>query len=118
MRQQTEERLQRGNLLWEGSRFLLPEHKEAILPLFKDNQPKEKPLIDDQTIHEMERVIGAGLKRHIELYFSYWENGTFKTIVGEPIRIDQLQKRLYIKDSFHETQLLDLTSLVDVRSNH
>ncbi|WEG15848.1 YolD-like family protein [Alkalihalophilus pseudofirmus] len=118
MRQQTEERLQRGNLLWEGSRFLLPEHKEAILPLFKDNQPKEKPLIDDQAIHEMERVIGAGLKRHIELYFSYWENGTFKTIVGEPIRIDQLQKRLYIKDSFHETQLLDLTSLVDVRSNH
>ena len=47
------EHLKRGNLLWEGSRMFLPEHKEALLELKEKEKRQVKPELDDQAYHEM-----------------------------------------------------------------
>ncbi|WP_100373407.1 YolD-like family protein [Bacillus sp. FJAT-45037] len=111
----TEPRLQRGNLLWEGSRFLLPEHKQSILPLFQHKKQKEKPILDEQAFGEIERALSEAITRGVEVCLSYWEHGDFQTLVGTPIRFDQTTKRLIVKDSFDETFPVSIESMIDAR---
>lgn len=46
-----------GNGLWESSRIIIPEHKEAYLKLMKDRQRRGKPEIDDQEVQLTEQAI-------------------------------------------------------------
>ncbi|MFK4302332.1 hypothetical protein ABH892_002436 [Paenibacillus sp. RC254] len=39
-----------GNGIWESSRIIIPEHKEAYLKLMKDRQRRGKPELDDQEV--------------------------------------------------------------------
>ncbi len=38
--------LKRGNLLWEGSRMFLPEHKQSLLERKRLKQKLQKPILD------------------------------------------------------------------------
>ncbi len=46
-----------GNGLWESSRMMLPEHKEAILERWKKITKKNRPSLDDQRLQELSRLI-------------------------------------------------------------
>ncbi|MGG4214327.1 YolD-like family protein [Paenibacillus sp. FSL L8-0638] len=46
-----------GNDLWESSRIIIPEHKEAYLRLMKDRQRRGKPELDDQEVQLIEQAL-------------------------------------------------------------
>ncbi|RPE03317.1 YolD-like family protein [Paenibacillus polymyxa] len=46
-----------GNRLWESSRIIIPEHKEAYLKLMKDRQRRGKPELDDQEVLLIEQAL-------------------------------------------------------------
>lgn len=46
-----------GNGLWESSRTIIPEHKEAYLKLMKDRQRRGKPELDDQEVQLIEQAL-------------------------------------------------------------
>ncbi|WP_025686519.1 YolD-like family protein [Paenibacillus maysiensis] len=46
-----------GNGLWESSRIILPEHKEAYLKLMTDRQRRGKPELDEQEVQLIEQVL-------------------------------------------------------------
>ncbi|WP_311077938.1 YolD-like family protein [Paenibacillus polymyxa] len=46
-----------GNGLWESSRIIIPEHKEAYLRLMKDRQRRGKPELDDQEVQLIEQAL-------------------------------------------------------------
>lgn len=46
-----------GNGLWENSRIIIPEHKEAYLKLMKDRQRRGKPELDDQEVRLIEQAL-------------------------------------------------------------
>ncbi|MDP1513058.1 YolD-like family protein [Paenibacillus ottowii] len=45
------------NGLWESSRIIIPEHKEAYLKLMKDRQRRGKPELDDQQVQLIEQAL-------------------------------------------------------------
>ncbi|PNQ81616.1 YolD-like family protein [Paenibacillus sp. F4] len=45
------------NGLWESSRIIIPEHKEAYLKLMKDRQRRGKPELDDQEVQLIEQAL-------------------------------------------------------------
>lgn len=47
-----------ANGLWESSRIILPEHREALLRWRKERNRRERPVIDDQAREEFARLIG------------------------------------------------------------
>lgn len=51
-----------SNLMWESSRFMLPQHIEAALKQAKESIRKPKPRLDDQELEIIERAIGTALK--------------------------------------------------------
>ncbi|MGG1639828.1 YolD-like family protein [Paenibacillus sp. NRS-1782] len=46
-----------GNGLWESSRIIIPEHKEAYLKLMKDRQRRGKPELDEQEVQLIEQAL-------------------------------------------------------------
>ncbi|WP_226000869.1 YolD-like family protein [Paenibacillus sp. BJ-4] len=46
-----------GNGIWESSRIIIPEHKEAYLKLMKDRQRRSKPELDDQEVQLIEQAL-------------------------------------------------------------
>jgi hypothetical protein len=45
------------NGLWESSRIIIPEHKEAYLKLMQDRQRRGKPELDDQEVQLIEQAL-------------------------------------------------------------
>lgn len=46
-----------GNGIYEGSRMILPEHKEAYLKHMAEQERRGKPVLDEQAIEEIGRVL-------------------------------------------------------------
>lgn len=52
-----DEHLRRGNLLWEGSRMFLPEHREQLLAQRRSRQAFRMPHLDEERLADMSRVV-------------------------------------------------------------
>lgn len=115
MKPRQEDLLARGNLLWEGSRFLLPEHKQAVLPLFQADERKPKPEIDEQLLTEFAQILMEAMQAQTPVSLTYWGCEQFHTLVGTPISFDPAAHRVHLRDVFQDVHRLPIHVLVDVR---
>ncbi|MGG6310100.1 YolD-like family protein [Paenibacillus macerans] len=51
-----------GNGLWESSRMMLPEHKEAILRSNRGVQRKARAAFDEQELERISRILDVSLQ--------------------------------------------------------
>ncbi|KWX70481.1 YolD-like family protein [Paenibacillus jilunlii] len=56
-----------GYGLWESSRMLLPEHKSRIHKDEREMQHREKPLLDEQKLEEIECTLALSLRSHVRV---------------------------------------------------
>ncbi|PYE52476.1 YolD-like family protein [Paenibacillus barcinonensis] len=63
-----------GNGIYESSRMIMPEHREAMLQQEKEQQRKGKPILDEQAIEEIVRTLAE----------SYHEKTTVDLVVFSP----------------------------------
>lgn len=56
-----EEHLKRGNLLWESSRMMLPEHKEQWLDHRRTSASKPRPVVDEQQLEQWSDILAGSL---------------------------------------------------------
>lgn len=56
-----------GNGLWESSRMMLPEHKEAILEYNRRQHRRSRILLDEQEMEEISRRIAESLRDNKEI---------------------------------------------------
>jgi len=107
--------LNRGNLLWEGSRFMLPEHRAALERHNKEKLKVPKPELDEQQLQLFERVIRVARIEKTFLTFTYWEDGYFKSIEGKVRYINIQDKKIHIIDRLNDVYFIHFFTLVDVR---
>ena len=53
-----------SNLMWEASRMMLPEHKEAIIEHYNRPFIKAKPVLDEQRLEELSYQIQEAIAEH------------------------------------------------------
>ncbi|WP_100404728.1 YolD-like family protein [Bacillus solitudinis] len=105
--------LKRKNLLWEGSRFVLPEQKAALLKYQEEAKKVERPLLDEQELYEIGMIIMEAMKYQIKVNVTYWENGLYKERVALIERIDSVLKRIKLKWE-GEVEYIDINCLKKV----
>ena len=94
-----------SNLLWESSRIILPEHREAIIEHRKKQKQHPRPELAPQQHEEIERIIHYSYqkKQKIELtLYGLYEN---RKIEGTVKKIDIPTRRIKIENEwipFHE----------------
>ncbi|HEU5141474.1 MAG TPA: YolD-like family protein [Bacillales bacterium] len=108
------EHLKRGNMLWEGSRMFLPEHKQALLKRKQQQEWVEKPIIDEQTLVKLDETICEAMAENRLMRFEYYRQGQIHTLTGKAIYYDETNHQLRIHDKNGEPQQLDVKDIVEV----
>ncbi|MEB3101225.1 YolD-like family protein [Ferviditalea candida] len=106
--------LKRGNLLWEGSRMMLPEHREQLLEYRRKQKEFQVPELDEDQISKINRMLAEAVREKrpvtavcIGLYGPEAFSGYVK-------RVNPAKKRLEIQQQDSETAVLDLAKLLKI----
>ncbi|SFI95966.1 YolD-like family protein [Thermoflavimicrobium dichotomicum] len=80
--------LYRKNMLWEGSRMFLPEHREQLLKHYKQQQTFTPPILTEEAWQEINRLILEGLEGEFPLLIQYVEHKRPQQFCGFIEKID------------------------------
>ncbi|MBD7967867.1 YolD-like family protein [Paenibacillus gallinarum] len=97
------------NGLFESSRMMLPEHREAYVQHQQKLAPRSRPILDPQAFEEMSRLLAESLmlKEPVTIVlFDEWED---VHLTGTVVKFDQAGRTIRIQD---------LAGLHDVRMRH
>jgi predicted kinase len=86
-------------MLWEGSRIILPEHKEALLRHRESRNKKTRQLLDDQAQEEINRALQEALQtgKIIEIVeFNEYQDQAY---TGLATRFDAAARRIRLETS-------------------
>lgn len=93
--------MQRGNKLWEGSRMILPEHREELLQ--SDVEYYQPVILDEQELEQMNRQILWALEERAPVLLHYAARGKegwrLSEIAGEVIAIQAEKRQLLLRSA-------------------
>lgn len=93
----------RGNGLWESSRMMLPQHKEAIRRHRVKLAERSKPELDEQRLEELSLTLGAASESGEAISVTTFGPYEDEVQIGIVEKIDPVQR--YIKLRTEEGQV-------------
>lgn len=101
-----------GNGVYEGSRFIMPEHLEGMLQQEREQRRRGKPVLDEQAIEEIVRALAESFheKTKVELVvFSPFDDEHYSGVV---IGINQSRGKvnLLLEDDEREIAIAEIIS--------
>jgi hypothetical protein len=85
-----------GNGMWESSRMMLPEHREAILDQTRNKDNKKRNELDEQELLLIETTIHQSMQHHQTLTFSLYDPHEDLKVIGLVERVDQRAKQIRV----------------------
>ncbi|MET3943176.1 hypothetical protein ABIC22_005988 [Paenibacillus sp. PvP094] len=83
-----------GNGIYEGSRMILPEHKEAILKHMREQERRGKPVLDDQEVQLIEQVLFQSYSEQITIAITVFNPFDDEIIHGVVASINQQRREV------------------------
>ncbi|MWV45116.1 YolD-like family protein [Paenibacillus sp. HJL G12] len=83
-----------GNGLFESSRMMLPEHREAYIQHQQHLVHRKPPLIDPQAEEEMARVMAEALYNHSPITITLFDEPEDLQLTGHVLRIDASRRQI------------------------
>lgn len=101
-----------GNGIYESSRMIMPEHREAMLQQEREQQRRGKPFLDEQAIEEIVRALAESFHEKVQVdleVFSPFDDEYYSGIV---IGINQSEGRvnLLLEDEEKEIPIAEIIS--------
>ena len=90
--------MNRGNLLWTGSRMMLAEHRQLLNERLKENERRERPILDEQQKEWMAELISQSIVNDIEVVIELFDPTQEKKLTGKILKIDPALRRLKVTD--------------------
>lgn len=85
----------RGKMKWQG--FFMPEHVKLLKDMYKDHNYQQKPIIDEYQWEEFDSRIHLAMEFAYNMNFTVWEAGEFKGYNGKILRLDEINKVIYLE---------------------
>lgn len=106
--------LRRENLTWEGSRMMLPEHKQAIRLQNELEKKVEKPRLDPDELQEIGYIVMDALEYTKLVCVTYWKDGHYYEQVGYIDQVAPDQSLIRIEDKGGERIYISVKALKSV----
>ncbi|WYP28462.1 YolD-like family protein [Alkalihalobacillus sp. FSL W8-0930] len=90
--------LRRGNLTWEGSRMMLPEHKVRILDSNERDKRVEKHELDPDELQEIGYVVMDALNYTKKVQINYWDDWAYHEILCFILSVSRDQKQIKVEN--------------------
>ncbi|WP_416150748.1 YolD-like family protein [Salipaludibacillus sp. HK11] len=104
--------LKRGNLMWEGSRMMLPEHIQALRNRKKSKKQDPRPSLEEDDLTEFSLIATDSLNHMLHVTVVYWRDGFDQEITGVIDHMDHHLKRLKINGQWiHVRELKKIEKL-------
>ena len=100
-----------SNLRWEGSRFMLPEHRAALKQHAHEKTKIPKHELDEQQLEVFGIVIMDALRHALPLKITFWDDGFYEDIEGYVTSIDTQLKRIKVKHSDDDVNYVNIDCL-------
>lgn len=109
----------RGNKLWHGSRFVLPEHREAMLVHDRREQQQERPSLEQDKLDEMNRQLSDALETGQPIGIILYKPYGSERMAIIPKRIDLAARMLRgtTADEEGRSIAVSLDDLIDIVSD-
>lgn len=104
----------RSNMMWEGSRIILPEHREMLLERKRKLAQVKKPILDEQQQEEINRTIMEALTEGHTVRITYYQDGHIYDVTGKIHSWDMYTQTLHIVDEDGERQGIRFNNVLDV----
>ncbi len=105
--------LNRKNLLWEGSRMFLPEHRESLLKQREEQEDFKPPEPDVDKLQEMNRIILEALHSDFPVLVRYAKNRQLHQSYGFIQKIHPDEHWLKIANDHHE-EIIPFSAICDI----
>ncbi|RXZ81521.1 YolD-like family protein [Paenibacillaceae bacterium] len=105
-----------GNGLWESSRMMLPEHKEASIRNRKEMHRRKRTDIDDQELEQFGRAIAESRELGKEVIIQLFDEWEQLQVIGIVERIDHYQRRFMMDGEWF--WLVDVEGVETSKSPH
>jgi len=94
-----------GNLLWEASRMILPEHKERIRTRREEARrggKRERPTLDEQEAERINKAIMRSLHERESIRLRMYDPLEECIVEGVVERVDQVSRRIRVDGEWFE----------------
>lgn len=82
------------NLLWEGSRMMLPEHREALLQKQLESKKKSRPDLDPHQLENIQYILAESMEEKSEITLVLYHPYGSSEINGYVVRADHIARRI------------------------
>jgi C4-type Zn-finger protein len=103
-----------GNI-FESMRIILPEHREAMKRLESEAKRQPRPVLDEQKIEEMSRVLADAIQDQRSITLIVYKPFGPDRVEMIPEKIDPYTKKLVGRDREGNVRNVPLTDLIDVQ---
>ena len=101
-----------GNLLWEASRMILPEHKERIRTRREEARRggrRERPVLDEQEWELIQAAVARSLHERVPVRLRMYDPLEELVVEGIVERVDQVSRRIRV-----DGEWFDMADIVGV----
>lgn len=105
-----------SNLVWESSRMMLPEHREALLDYVRESQQAARPELDEQQLERIARMINEAYIHKAKLSLVIFNKYGNQHYQGQVIRVDQVTRKLLFVDN-GKRKWIPFQDILDARFN-
>ncbi|MFD3271538.1 YolD-like family protein [Paenibacillus dendritiformis] len=99
-----------ANGLWESSRMIIPQHKEALLRHQGEQHRRERPNLDDLMVEEISRRLQWSMENREPITLQLYDPFEQREASAIVVDIDMIGQRIRIKegDERHWIQVEDI----------
>ncbi|WP_153465162.1 YolD-like family protein [Sediminibacillus terrae] len=73
----------RGNIKWEASKMMLPEHQAMLQAWYESEEDVEKPILSDDQVYQIERTLHKAMASGALVDIQYYEDMRIRVIDGQ-----------------------------------
>lgn len=95
----------------------LPEQFQGIREIIQEQNKIKKPLLDQQQLEEIGRILNQSLCREEEIHITYYRQGYIHNEMVTVVKIDQYTKEVITTDAFRNKCVFIIEEIVDCRLN-
>ncbi|MCT2535050.1 YolD-like family protein [Aquibacillus koreensis] len=103
----------RGSIKWTS--LMLPEHVEMLQRLWREDKNKQKPLLDEQELEQINEMIHEAYQRHLAISITVYKNNNYKEYKGIISSVVMHNHCLKLKQADDDIVSIYLPEIIDVK---
>lgn len=94
-----------SNLMWEGSRMILPEHRAALKQYNYEKQRIDRPMLDEQYLQDLEYMLKEAQQRGRLLRITVFGEFGSRTVKCKITSIDNYRGQLIVSSGYDSERI-------------